>query len=140
MEIVRLDSDNNTLRIELAPDAKQGDWQTFQEPVFIRVTDDRKITGIDILDASRLLLPETLVRLANPPPKPPRSRLACASIRQCPPNLSARGDYGGPPALPRQGQIPQTDSWLANAAIANRERSPTSVSGSVDASRRRPAG
>jgi uncharacterized protein YuzE len=63
---ITLDAENNTLRIELAPDATQGTWDTFHESVFIRITDEGKITGIDILDANRLLLPETLSNLAKP--------------------------------------------------------------------------
>ena len=62
---ITLDSDNNVLRIELAPDAKQGDWQTFHESVFLRLDGEGRITGIDILDADRLLLPETLQRFAD---------------------------------------------------------------------------
>jgi uncharacterized protein YuzE len=61
-----LDAENNTLRIDLAPDAKQGSWETFHESVFVRITEEGKVTGIDVLDADRILLPETLQRFASP--------------------------------------------------------------------------
>ena len=63
---IRLDTEKNTLHIELAPDAEQGSWDTFHESVFVRVTDEGKVTGIDILDADRILLPETLRQFGGP--------------------------------------------------------------------------